>query len=53
MKTMPLDPATINNTIKQSSKQGKKSQVSQLENTSVQINDGVSFVPTKRPVVTS
>lgn len=52
MKTMPLDPTTISNTIKQSSKQGKNSQVSQLENTSIQINDGVSFVPTKRPVVT-
>lgn len=51
MKTVPLDPSAINNSMKMSSKPNKGSQVSQLENNPIHTESGISFVPTKRHVV--
>ena len=51
MKTVPLDPAAINSSIKMSPKPNKTSQVSQLDNNPIHTEAGVSFVPTKRPIV--
>lgn len=50
MKTVPVDPSTISNSIKTSAKPGKTSQVSQLEHNPIYSESGISFVPTKRVV---